>query len=73
MSDLSDFKRCQNVNAHMVGSSVTKTAQMFGILRGTASKVIIAFEKEKKCLSKAQFWPKAEVVRERPSNFTSNC
>ena len=41
----------------MVGASATKTGQMFGISRGTVSKVMIAFEKK----------------RERPSNFTSNC
>ena len=51
MSDLSDFKRCQNVNARMVGSSVTKTAQMFGISKCTVSKVEIASEKEKKMSS----------------------
>ena len=32
----------------MVGASITKTVQMFGISRGTVSKVMIAFEKEKK-------------------------
>ena len=32
----------------MVGASVTKTIQMFGISRDTVSKVMIAFEKEKK-------------------------
>ena len=52
----------------MVGASITKTAQMFGISTDTVSKGMIAFEKEKKCLSKAEVRPKVEVVRERPSN-----
>ena len=69
MADTSDFKRCQIVDACMVGASVTKTAQMFGISRGTVSKVMIAFEKKRK----ENVWLKAKVVRARPSNFTSNC
>ena len=35
----------------MVGTSVTKATQMFGVLRGTVSKVMIASEKEKKTSS----------------------
>ena len=48
MANLSYFKRGQIVGARMVGASVTKTVQMFGISRGTVSKVMVAFEKEKK-------------------------
>ena len=51
MVDISDFKRCQIVDARMVGASVTKTAQMFGISRNTVSKVMIAFEEEKENVS----------------------
>ena len=46
MADLSDFKRGQIVGARMVGASVTKTVQMFGISRSNVSKVTIAFKKE---------------------------
>ena len=49
----------------MVGASVTKTAPMFGVLRGSVSKVMISFEKRKEnVFSKAQVWPKAEFIRE---------
>ena len=48
MTDLSDFQRSQIVGARMVGTSVTKTVQMFDISRSTVSKIMIALEKEKK-------------------------
>ena len=35
MADLSDFKRSQIVGACMVGASVTKACQIFGVSRGT--------------------------------------
>ena len=48
MADLLDFKGIQIVGARMVGASIIKTAQMFGVSTGTVSKVIISFEKENK-------------------------
>ena len=38
MADFSNIKRGQ-----IAGACVTKTAEMFGVLRGTVSKVMIAF------------------------------
>ena len=52
MADLLDFKRGQIVGARMVGASVTKTVQMFGISRGTVLKVMIAFEKKENVSAK---------------------
>ena len=63
MADLSDFKRIQIVGAGMVGASVTKTAQMLGVSRGTVLKVMIAFEKEKKT-------PSAKHKSGRKSKFS---
>ena len=48
MADLSDVKRGQIVGVRMAGSSVTKTAELFGVARSSVSKVIRTFEKEGK-------------------------
>ncbi|XP_076049271.1 uncharacterized protein LOC143029942 [Oratosquilla oratoria] len=51
MADLSDFKRGQIVGARMAGTSITKTAELLGVSRGTVSKVMTAFEREGKTSS----------------------
>ena len=48
MADLSDFKRGQIVGTRMVGTRVTKTAELFVETRNTVLKVMTAFETEGK-------------------------
>ena len=48
MGDLSDFQKGQIVDPWMAGATVTETAQLLGISRGTVSKVMAAYEKEGK-------------------------
>ncbi|XP_076031981.1 uncharacterized protein LOC143019888 [Oratosquilla oratoria] len=51
MADLSEFKRGQIVGPRMAGASITKTAELLGVSRGTISKVMTAFEREGKTSS----------------------
>ena len=45
MDDLSIFKRGQLVGARKVGASLTKTAELFSVIRRTVLKVMTSFEK----------------------------
>lgn len=51
MSELSEFERGQIVGARMVGASVTKVAEVFGVSRGTVSKIYTAYRKSGKTSS----------------------
>ena len=46
MADQLDFKRGWIVGVRMAGSSVIKTAELFGVAMITVSKVMTAFEKD---------------------------
>ena len=54
MADLSEFKKGQIFGVPMAGASVTKTAELFRVIRSTISKVMTAFEKE----GKTSHWSK---------------
>lgn len=66
MADLLDFQRGQIVGARMPGTSVTETAQMLGVLRGTVSKVMTTFEREGKTKNTSK-------LSERDRRTKSNC
>ena len=48
MGDLPDFQIGKIDSARMAGTTVTETAQLLGISRGTVSKVMTAYKKDSK-------------------------
>ena len=54
MADIPDFKKGQIVDDRMAGSSVTKTAELFGVAWNTVSKAMTALAKEGKTSSLKQ-------------------
>ena len=57
------WQMCQNlkVSARMAGTSITKTAVLFGVARSTISKVMTAFEKGDTSRLKKN-WKKAKAI-----------
>ena len=47
MSDLTDFERGQIVGARMVGTSVSKVAEMFSVSRGCIEDLFRIYEMRK--------------------------
>jgi hypothetical protein len=43
MGELTDFERGQMIVVHLAGTSVTKTATLFGVLIAIISMVILAY------------------------------
>ena len=73
MPDLSDFQRGQIVGARMAVASVTETAQMLGMSRGTVSKVMTAFEREGKMSSAKHRSGQKSKLPERNHQTLNQC
>ena len=54
MADLTEFQRGLVVGVHMAVVCVTKTSELFGVVRITVSKVMTTFEKDGKTSSLKQ-------------------
>ena len=65
MANLSEFKRGQIVGARMAGARVTKTAELFCVVRSNVLKVTTAFEKEGKNSSLKQNPGKKQTLSDR--------
>ena len=71
MADQSDFKRGKTVSARKAGTSVIKTVELFDVARSTVSKVVTAFEKERKTSSQKQNSGRKRKLSDRDSRTLS--
>lgn len=75
MISRSTIQSGQIVGAGTTGVSVTKTAGMFGVSRSTASKLMTAFEKERRnfLVEIKTLRKKTQTLRRGPLNAYTNC